>query len=158
MAKATYHHLTKVLRYYNKAELSGGCSYRVIARKLLITTYTVSREGSSQSGPRGWLRSQTRHRTEDTRRRHAFSRPRKLTARHLDHVNDRLLAQQNPDVISHRTSDPSLKLTTAWIYELLQCEVAKGDDEWVTLLHRKFRRRHGPRRGKAGVRLIPLRG
>ena len=91
------------------------------------------------------------------RRRDDSSRPRKVTPQHLDHSYDRLLEGQRPDVIAHRTDDPALKLSMPWIYELLTREVANGDDDWVTLRHRKFRRRRRARKGDGSAHLIPNR-
>ena len=96
MAKATYHHLTQVQRCYIEAELSRGCSYRAIARKLHVATSTVSREVHRNRVPEVGYDARLAHRTAAARRQRASARPRKVTSRHLDHIYDRLLAQQSP--------------------------------------------------------------
>lgn len=60
-------------------------------------------------------------------------------------------------MIAHTTSDPSLTLTTSWIYELIQREVNAGDDDWKTMLRRKYDKCRDPRKGSGGVVLIPNR-
>ncbi len=123
-------------RCYTEAELSRVRRYRAIAQRLEVSHATVSREIQRNQLPAVGYDARLAHRTAIDRRRRASARPRKVKPRHLDHIYDRLLEGQSPDVIAHRTSNPSLKLWSAWIYELLAREVAAGDDERVTLLER----------------------
>lgn len=157
MAKTTYHHLTQVQRCRIEAQLSSGASYRMIARKLQLAPSTVSREVRRNRQLTGRYDAEVAQRAAAERRQRASAQPRKVTDRHLDYIYDRLEAGHSPDVISHVTTHPQLKLSTAWIYELLSREVAAGDDDWTSLLLRKFRKRRGPRRGTAGVNLIANR-
>ena len=92
-----------------------------------------------------------------TRRRRASAQPRKVTPRHLDYFHERLVADWSPDVIAHKTSDPSLKLSTPWIYELIERDVQAGEDDWKTMLRRKCYKRRSPRKGSGTAYLIPDR-
>ena len=156
MAEASNRHLTLVQRCKIEARLSSGHSYRAIAVVLGVAASTDSREVRRNGLPGGYD-AKPADALAAQRRRDASSRPRKVTPQHLDHIYDRLLEGQGPDVIAHRTDNPALKLSMPWIYELLMREVANGDDEWTTLLHRKFRRRRRSRKGDSGAHLIPNR-
>ena len=57
-------------------------------------------------------------------------------------------------MIAHKTADPSLKLSMPWIYELIDRDVRAGDDDWTTMLLRKYRKRRGPRKGDGAAHLI----
>ena len=157
MAEAINRHLTLVQRCKIEAYLSSGWSQRAIANRLGVSPSTVSREIRRNGIAGVGYEARLAQLVAVKRRRDASARPRKVTPRHLDYIYDCLLAGQSPDVIAHCTTDPTVKLSTPWIYELLRREVQAGDDDWVSLLLRKFRKRPGPRPSHAGAHLIPAR-
>ena len=157
MAEASNRHLALVERCKIDALSSSGLSFRAICHELGLAHTTIAREVKRNHAPDGRFEAQAADAMAVKRRHHASSTPRKVTRQHLDHIYFRLLDDQSPDVIAHRTEDPAMKLSTTWIYELLAREVANGDDEWETLLHRKFRRRRRSRNGNGAAHLIPDR-
>ena len=58
-----------------------------------------------------------------------------------------MIADWSLDVIAHKTTDSMLKLSTAWIYELIDRDVKASKDDWKTMLLRKYYKRRGPRKG-----------
>ena len=157
MAKAKYRHLTQVQRCKIEALLSSGNTQRAIARQLGVAPSTVSREMSRNRVVGDAYVAECAQLMAVNRRHQASIQPRKVTRRHLDDIYDRMIAGDSLDVIAHRPTDPALKLSTAWLYTVIQRAVDAGDDDWTTLLLRKFRKRRGPRPSQAGVHLIPNR-
>ncbi|MCY4128230.1 MAG: IS30 family transposase [Gammaproteobacteria bacterium] len=157
MAEATNRHLTLVQRCKIEAYLSSGCSQRGIANRLGVSPSTISRELKRNGIPEVGYEAQLAHRTAVARRRLASARPRKVTPRHLNYIHERMIHDWSPDVIAHKTADPSLKLSTPWIYELIDRDVQAGDDDWTTMLLRKYRKRRGPQKGGGAAHLIPDR-
>ena len=155
MAEATNSHLTLVQRCKIEGFLSSGHSQRSIARELGVAPSTISKELDRNRKPGAVYDANFAHNAAVARRRKASSRPRKVTQRHLEYIHERLVADWSPDVIAHKTADPSLKLSTPWIYELIDRDVQAGEDDWKTMLLRKYYKRRGPRGGTA--HLIPDR-
>ena len=149
-------HLTLVQRCKIEGYLSSGHSQRSIARELGVAPSTISRELRRNHIPEVGYDAQLAHRTAVARRRRATSQPRKVTPRHLDYIHERLIDDWRPDVIAHKTTDPNLKLSTSWSYELIDRDVQVGEDDWKTMLLRKYYKRHGPRKGGGAVHLIPI--
>ena len=58
-------------------------------------------------------------------------------------------------MVAHKTADPSLKLSTPWIYELIHRDVQAGEDDWKTMLLRKYYTHRGARKGGGAAHLIP---
>ena len=157
MAEATNPHLTLVQRCKIEGFLSSGHSQRAIARELGVAPSTISRELQRNRIPEFGYDAQLAHRTAVARRRRASAQPRKVTPRHLEYIHERLVADWSPDVIAHKTADPCLKLSTPWIYELIDRDVQAGEDDWKTMLLRKYYKRRGPRKGGGAAQLIPNR-
>ena len=157
MAEAINRHLTLVQRCKIEGFLSSGHSQRSIARALGVAPSTISRELQRNRIPDIGYDAHVAHRTAVARRRRASAQPRKATPQHLDYIHERLIADWSPDVIAHKTSDPTLKLSTPWIYELIDRDVQAGEDDWKTMLLRKYRKRRGPRKGSGPAHLIPDR-
>ena len=74
-----YHHLTYAERCQIHGLKASGYSQRAIAREMNRSPATISRELRRNSGDRGY-RHQQAERKAQARRRHASSRPWKLTA------------------------------------------------------------------------------
>ena len=157
MAEATNRHLTLVQRCKIEAYLSSGCSQRGIARRLGASLSTISRELKRNNIPEVGYGAQLAQRSAVARRLLASTRPRKVTLRHLNYIYEHMIHDWSPDVIAHKTEDPSLKLSTPWIYELIDRGVQAGDDDWTTMLLRKYRKRRRPQKGGAAAHLIPDR-
>ena len=157
MAKGNNAHLTHGKRCKIEAYLSSGLSQRAIAREMKIASSTICREIQRNGELDGSYDADRAQQRAEDRRTAASERPRKVTPRHLDYIYDRLVEDWSPDVIAHKTHDTSLKLSTPWIYELLRRQVRDGDDDWRSLLLRKFRKRRGPKKGGGAAHLIPNR-
>ncbi|MCY3858559.1 MAG: IS30 family transposase [Gammaproteobacteria bacterium] len=137
--------------------LSSGHSTRSIARQLRVTATTVSRELRRNSDSHGSYDANREHQRAVKRRHDASSRPRKVTERHLEYIDERLVADWSPDVIAHKTSDLKWKLSTPGSYELIDRDVQADKDNWTTMLLRKYRKQRGPRKGGGAAQLIPDR-
>ena len=157
MAEARNRHLTLVQRCKIEGFLPSGHSQRSIARQLGVTSTTVSREVRRNRSADGSYDAIDAHQRAVKCRHAASSRPRKVTKRHLEYIRERMIADWSPDVIAHKTTDPSLKLSTPWIYELIDRVVQAGEDDWKTMLLRKYYKRRGPRKGGGAAHLIPDR-
>ena len=156
MAEATNSHLTLVQRCKIEGILSSGHSRRSIARELGVASSTVSREVRRNGDSDRSYDANRAHQKAVKRRRDASSHPRKVTKRHLENIHERLVVDCSPDVFAHKTEDPSLKLSMPWIYELIG-DVQTGEDDWKTMLLRKYYKRPGPRKGGGAAHLIPDR-
>lgn len=159
MPRKRHSHLTRVKRMHIAAGLSSGLTQKQIAAMVNVSVATISRELKRNRDPDGIYRGPSAHAHAERRRRRASTQPRKVTARHIDYLYDRMLAGESPDVISHG-APPSLRLSTPWIYEVVDRLIvrdAPGDDTFRDLLLRKYRRRRGPKRKAAGASLIPNR-
>ena len=157
MAESINRHLTLVQRCTIEGFLSSGYSQRSTARALGVAPSTISREVRRYRIPDVGYAAQLAHRTAVARRHRASAQPRKVTPRHLDDIHQRLVADRSPDVIAHKTADPSLKLSTPWIYELIDRDVQAAEGDWKTMLLRKYRKRQGPRKGGGAAHLMPAR-
>ena len=147
-------HLTQMQRCQIEIHLSSGESQRAIARMIGVSPSTVSREVKRNSKVSGSDDAAVANQLAVARRSAASRRPRKVTEAHLDFICDGLLNGHSPDVIANALDAPHLQLSTAWIYELLDREVANGEDECKNLLWRKYRKRI---KSNGGVHLIPHR-
>ena len=157
MAEASNRHLTLVQRCKIEGFLSSGHSQRSIAGALGVAPSTISREIRRNRIPDVGYEAHLAHRTAVARRHRASAQPRKVTPRHLNYIYERLVADWSPDVIAHKTADPSLKLSTPWIYEPIDRDVQAGEDVWKPMLLRKYYKRRGPRKGGGAAHLIPAR-
>ena len=157
MAEAINRHLTLVQRCKIEGFLSSGYSQRSTARALGVAPSTISREIRRNRILDVGYEAQQAHRTAVAGRHRASAQPRKVTPRHLDDIHERLVADWSPDVIAHKTTDPNLTLSTAWIYELIDRDMQAGEGDWKTMLLRKYRKRRGPCKGGGAAHLMPAR-
>ena len=155
-----YKHLTQVERCQIEAYLSSGDSMRSVARKIGRNVGTISREvkRNRNPAPDSNYEGASAHQQAVTRRSEASRVPRKVTPTHLDRIHDRLVEGHSPDVIANGLGlTGHLRLSTPWIYQLIDREVVNGDDDFKTLLWRKYRKRPSRFKASAGVHLIPDR-
>ena len=143
-----YDHLSYEERCQIHALSKRGDSLREIARQLVRSPSTISREVRRNSGRRGY-RFQQANRFAIERRRKASLRPRKMTEALWALVREKLALQWSPEQISGRLRrDGVVAVSTTWIYRYSWSDRAAGG-----VLYKQLRRsgKRYNRRSKSGA-------
>lgn len=156
MAKANSR-LTHAQRCQIEAYLSTGASHTAIARVIGVHQSTISREIKRNAGSNDAYRAECAQCKRDERVRAAAEQPRKVKPEHYVYIDERLAAGDSPDVIAQGLSAPHLRLSTPWVYALIDRQVQAGDDDLKGYLLRKYKKRRPKRKISAGAGLIPNR-
>ena len=157
MKNNSYSHLTQVERLQIEEALSRGFSYRQIAKMLGRSHTTVGREVRRNRDETGQYRCCVAHAKSRVRRTDASSKPWKVTEAHIENIYQRVCKGESPDSIAH-PDDEELKLSTPWVYEIIDRQIKHGDEDFDKhLLQRKYKRRRGGKRKDACAARIPNR-
>ena len=140
-----------------QAYLSSNTSQRKITRILKVDSSTISRELK-----RNWLPDQiyqadaAHHRSAAAQTTQAANRLQKVIPEHLAYIHEPWRDGHSPEVIGETLDNPQMRLSTSWVYELLNREIKNGDDECTDLLPHKYRK-CGHLKSSDGSHLIPDR-